>query len=81
MTAALAALERSATKERTPDTITNAGSCETDSTSVEIEPRLMSVAAASAIRVGPIRPAIVFGWSPDPVVTARHGLAIDYAGA
>src|SRR5262249_10077705 len=54
-----------ATKERTPETSTRAGSCETASTSADIEPRLMSNAAASAIRDGPIRPAIVFEFAMD----------------
>src|SRR5215472_10623376 len=54
-----------ATKARTPETSTRAGSCETASTSANIEPRLMSNAAASAIRDGPIRPAIVFEFAMD----------------
>src|SRR5262249_41820604 len=54
-----------ATKERTPETSTSAGSCETASTSTDIEPTLMSNAAASAIRDGPIRPAIVFEFAMD----------------
>src|SRR5215467_5789418 len=54
-----------ATKARTPETSTRAGSCETASTSADIAPRLMSNAAASAIRDGPIRPAIVFEFAMD----------------
>jgi hypothetical protein len=44
----------------TPDTSTSAGSCATGSTRAEIEPRFTNSAAASAMRVGPMRPAIVF---------------------
>src|SRR5262249_46092985 len=67
-----------ATKERTPETSTRAGSCETASTSADIEPRLMSNAAASAIRDGPIRPAIVFEFAMDCIpARCRCGTSTD----